>query len=203
MKHRVLTLTFGIAMLALGMGLARRGEAEGMRGAPSWPQDQDAMEAMMKAAAVTEHHKKLWTQVGNWTTESSLFMGPKVIKATGKATVEKVLGGRFIRFHDEGTMMGQPVEGIVYVGYDNLNSKYISLSMSTMATNWSTAAGVEEDGAINYKGTMYDAMTPKKGRPYRAVVTHEDADHMILDLYDTLPDGKEFKVMSVAYTRVK
>ncbi len=203
MKHRVMTLTFGIAMLALGMSLAGLGEAETTRRNPAWPQDQDTMEAMMKAAAVTEHHKKLWEEVGDWTTETSILMGPKTMKSTGTATIEKVLGGRFIRIHDKGVMMGMPVEGIVYVGYDNLKGKHISLNMSTMATNWSTAEGDRAGNVTNYKGTMYDAMTPKKGRPYRAVVTNKDKDHMILDLYDTMPDGVEFKVMSVAYTRKK
>jgi hypothetical protein len=103
-----------------------------------------SMEEMMaqweKLGTPGEHHEKLGYAVGDWRVDGEFYMpGPDgenmKMEATGSMTSEWVLGGRFVQTHYHlDDMMGQPFDGIAYVGYDNGKQEYVSIWMDSMST---------------------------------------------------------------------
>jgi hypothetical protein len=165
--------------------------------------DPALMEKMMKYAAPGEHHEMLAEVAGTYGVACKMFMGPDAPPMSMQATAESqaILGGRFLRESFEGDMMGQPFEGQLMLGYNNLDQQYFAIWMDTWGTGFSLAQGkAAADGTLELRGQMRDALTPA-GRPYRHVVKRKDKDHYTVELWDTMPDGKEWKTMEMEYSR--
>ena len=66
-----------------------------------------------------------------------------------------------------------------------------------------TAAGrMDNSGEVlTFKGEMDDAMAGK--RPVKYTLHLEGGVRRRVEAYDTLPDGKEFKVLETTYTRAE
>src|SRR5690348_10350298 len=75
------------------------------------PDDQKAaMDAMMKAAAPGEAHKKLATLVGTWDATVKTYMRPDAPPAISHAvgTNKMILGGRYVQQDFNGDFAGMP-----------------------------------------------------------------------------------------------
>jgi hypothetical protein len=171
------------------------------------PQDQQkAMEAYMKAGAVTENHAFLKRFAGSWQAETAMWAFPGQPPTASQNTFEgkMILGGRFVSLAYKGMMMGQPFEGFQITGYDNLQKKFITLWIDDSSTAFFLLAGPKEAGkdVINQKGEWQDPMTGGMSK-VRAVVTFTGPDSYVFAQFMGLPDGKEFKSMEMRCTRKK
>ena len=170
------------------------------------PQDQDdeqakMMKLYMEMAKPGKPHKELMSTVGQWNAEVTSYCGGSSSTTQGTATYESILGGRYLVQRTKGTMGGMPMEGFQILGYDNVHKEYVSVWLDNWGTGIHTSAGqADENGVIEMKGSMRDAMTPD-GRPFRSVYRPHGAHKFVVELYDT-HEGKEFKVMDIAYSRV-
>jgi len=195
--------TSGLLLIAMVLGLAALTPLR----AQTKPQDQQkAMEAYMKAGAVTENHAFLKRFAGSWQAETTMWAFPGQPPSTSQNPFEgkMILGGRFVSLSYNGTMMGQPFEGFQITGYDNLQKKFITLWIDNASTAFFLLAGPREadKDVINQTGDWQDPMTGGTSK-VRAVVTFSGPDSYVFAQFMTLPDGQEFKSMEMRCTRKK
>ena len=159
--------------------------------------------AMMQAMTPGEVHAELAKGVGHYTVDMKMWMAPDTEPMPMQATanVEMILGGRYLRQEYKSEFMGMPFEGQMLMGFDNLTGEYWSLWIDNMSTGYSLSNGHDDaEGNTVMSGWMRDPMTPHV-RPFRSVTVQGENGSFVVHMYDTLPDGGEFQVMEMTYTR--
>jgi len=164
--------------------------------------EQEMMARMQELGSPGPHHKELMQQAGQWAVHYKFRMSPNApwMETTGTSSSKPVLGGRYLMEEHRFDMMGMPMEGWLFIGYDNESGEYISLWMDTSSTWWSESRGTEAaDGSIQMTGTIKDAAGK---RPYRMRIVHESDGSILSEMYDTI-DGNEVLVMTMTSRRGK
>jgi hypothetical protein len=162
------------------------------------------MEAWQKAATPGEMHKKLDDMVGTFDASVRMWMDPsKPPEDSTAVSVNKwVLGNRYVQTMHEGTMMGEPFNGIGYTGYDNVQKKYVGTWMDSTGTGiMNSVCALEASGkSMTCKATFWDAMT---GKPNSMELKSSwtDHDHHAMEMWGMSPAGKKYKMMEITYTR--
>lgn len=97
--------------------------------------------------------------------------------------------------------MGQPFEGMGFTGCDNVIQTYQTIWMDNMGTGMMLGEGTYDPGkqTLTDQGYFTDPMIGH--RDYRGVLTFIDDDHYRYELYVPDKNGKEFRMMEIAYTR--
>ena len=152
-------------------------------------------------------HEKFKEMVGAWKIESKMWMMPEAPPTVSAGTAEfrLILDGRYIEQVYKCDMGGQGFEGRGIEGYDKLKKKYVSLWMDNMSTGMYMSEGTydEKTKATTYYGKADDPFTGQKDKVVKSVAREITKDKVIFDMYDTAPDGTEFKSMEITYTRAK
>ena len=168
--------------------------------------DPAMMEAMMKAMMPGEPHKKLDGMAGTWDTKITMWMMPGMdpTSSTGTSENKWIMGGRYLEQRFTGSFMGMPFEGIGYTGYDNIKKQYFGTWMDNMSTGvmMSTGAMGGDGKTWNFTATMPDPMTGKDSTVEEKIVV-VDADHHTMEMWGPAPDGRNYKMMEIAYSRKK
>ena len=167
--------------------------------------DKEMQEKMMKMMAPGEAHKALEPLVGKWNYTAKFWMMPeaKADESTGTSESSMIYGGRFLKQEVKGMWNGQPFEGMGYTGYDNIRGEYISIWIDGMATGIMKASGQYDAASktFNLSGSNSCPLTGEKDRQGRSETKIADNDHNTYSSYAAGPDGKEFKMMEIEYTR--
>jgi opacity protein-like surface antigen len=167
-------------------------------------EQQKAMAAYMKAAAVTENHQFLAKYAGDWDVEVTYWTAPGAPPARSSATFKAAsrLGGRYVMMDFNGVMMGQPFAGIWLVGFDNLEQKYNTLWIDNTSTSFFITQGTREGGVISESGSWPD---PVSGRSLqvKARTTWISDDEFRYEQFMVLADGAEHKGMEFISKRRK
>ncbi|MGH9367073.1 MAG: DUF1579 domain-containing protein [Thermoanaerobaculia bacterium] len=196
-----------LSVLALATLLAARPLAAQEKKAAAPPMDEKAMmELYQKMATPGDAHQKLGATVGSWNVKNTMWMDPsKPAQVTeGSAESKWILDGRWIEQRYEGTFMGQPFTGIGYTGYDNYKKKYVSTWMDTASTALFKATGnFDVSGKVLTLTGKSDDYTTGKEITMREKVTIVSSDEHIFEMWGPAPDGKEYKMMEIRYTRKK
>ncbi|HEX2694489.1 MAG TPA: DUF1579 domain-containing protein [Acidobacteriota bacterium] len=185
MKTRVVFIIAAAALLVT-LPLAAQSQA-----------DKDkAMEAYMKAGAVTANHEFFKSYVGAWDVETTMWTLPGKPPTKSKNTFDAslILGGRFIKMTFQGTMMGMPFEGLQIIGFDNIQGKYITLWIDNTSTSFFQTSGTRDGNTISETGEWLDPVTGVTSK-VRALTKWIGPDEVVYETYMVLPDGKEFKNM--------
>ncbi len=164
---------------------------------------QKAWEEYMTPGKV---HKMLAMDDGTWNEEMTMWMAPGAEPVKNRMTAENrmILGGRYQQSKHSGDFMGMPFEGISTVGYDNASGKMISTWIDNMGTGILYMVS-DYDGkskSMVFHGTAVDPMT-KKEKKVREVYTMVDENTRRIEMFDTAPNGKEYKSMEIIMTRKK
>jgi hypothetical protein len=191
-----------ISFLAASLGLAVLVPLNA-RPAPQDP--QKAMDAYMKAGAVTENHAYLNRFAGSWTARTTMWTVPGQPPSTSENMFEgkMILGGRFVSMAYIGTMMGRPFEGVQISGYDNMQKKYVTLWLDDTSTSFFLLAGARDavKDILNQTGEWAD---PLGGMTkVRAATRFLNPNEYVFEQFMILPDGKELKSMEMRCTRKK
>ena len=199
----VVTMCVG-TLLAFNEAFAQK-EKKADRGEPT---EEEMMKRWKDAATPGEAHKRLAEMVGSWETESTMWMnGPGSDSTITKGTAEftMVLDGRFLRQDASGEMLGQPMSGIGYTGYDNFKRRYVAVWVDNMGTAMFTMEGTPAaDGkTITYRGTMDDPMTGEKNKKVKYTETMLDNDSHVFRMYDVTAHGDKQPVLKITYRRRK
>jgi hypothetical protein len=167
------------------------------------PEEQAMAAAWEKAARPGEQHAWLAAMAGKWQFEGSFWSVPggEPTRSVGTAERTAILGGRVMREVVSSTFYGQPFEGLGHTGYDNVTGKYWSTWFDNMSTSLMSSVGTCQQGSCEFEGTNTDPLTGQAA-PARMTSTHE-ADREVHAMYGPGPDGKQFKMMELTYTRQK
>ena len=194
MKKTILTALIFFAILSLAQAQDAKQQEE----------QQKAMAAYMKAAAVTENHQFLAKYAGDWDVEVAYWTAPGAPPSKNAATFKAAsrLGGRYVMMDFSGSMMGQPFTGIWLVGYDNLEQKYYSLWIDDTSTSFFITKGTREGNVISESGSWPD---PVSGRmlQVKARTTWIGDDEFRYEQFMVLADGSEHKGMEFDSKRRK
>lgn len=185
------------AFLAVGATVLALSLSPFLVGAQEAPQDQQAMmEAYMKLMAPNENHEYLKNFVGEWdvTTTSWMMPGAEPSVSTGTSKAGLILGGRFLIMEFEGTMFGQPFEGLQIVGFDTLQKKFVTFWIDNSSTAFYLMSGApgESEKVRTETGVWPDPMTGGTIK-VRDVTTLVDEDEFHYEMFMTASDGTEFK----------
>ncbi|MCP4246958.1 MAG: DUF1579 domain-containing protein [bacterium] len=183
------------------------GEGDGHEhGQAGEPDEMTAeMAAWIKLGVPGEHHEHLKPMAGKWNVALKMWMDPAAPPQESAATVEYrwILDGRFLQEEVKGHFMGEPFEGLGFIGYDNLQKKYTTAWMESMGTMIITSMGTcDSSGKVfNFTGEHPDPMTggTKKSRYVMRLVND---NKMTGENHETGPDGQERKTMELVYTRM-
>lgn len=179
--------------------------------APQDPQDPQRgpdMAAMMaRMARYTQpgpHHAALQRFVGTWITEMRITMaGSETPAEKGESTFSWLMDGRWLQARGTGSMMGQPVESFVLLGYDNFKQSYVSTGVTSMDTAMLRTEGDmtrDGDALISY-GTMDEYLTGEHDKMVKLVWRFVSDDEMVQEVHD-LPIGESgTKVVEIRYRR--
>jgi len=204
-RYAVALLSLGV--LGLGVQWVVSQENQPAAGQQQMSPEQAAqMEAWMKLAAPGKEHEGLKAMSGTFDAEVSFIPAPGAPAQLSRGTEKNqmVLGGRFLEGRHHGEMMGQAFEGIGYTGYDNLKKKYVGTWMDSMGTMILVQEGTADatGKVITFTSTMPDPISGKQ-QTMRSVLTIVSNDKHTYDMYGPGPDGKEYKCLTIVYTRVQ
>jgi hypothetical protein len=169
------------------------------------PEEQAMMKAWMEYATPGEHHQKLAQRVGEWTLDGKMWNEPgsEAEPFEGTSKIKPIMGGRYFIEEIEGPgFMGMPFEAFSVFGYDNLTKTYFTVFFDNMMTGVSRYEGTPSgDGkTIHYTADVPDVMSGQY-KKVRATDTMLNKGHFVFTMYDTTPDGDEFKAMEIQVTR--
>jgi hypothetical protein len=167
------------------------------------PEQKAEMEAYMKAGTPGAPHQMLASMAGTYDLKVKSWHDPKgpATEETGTATRKMILGDRVLVEDMNSTMMGSPFTGQGLRGYDNVTGKYWSLWMDSMSTGMMTSEGTcDAKNACTFTGSWNDPIT--KG-PFKVRMTSRwtSPTTEVFEMYGPGKDGKEMKMMEIAYTK--
>ncbi len=175
--------------------------------APSMsPEQQEMMKRFAAYAAVGPEHALLAKRAGSWDYTIKIWMVPGAPPEESAGTCESklILGGRFIQDIVTGQFQGQAFSGIGIAGYDNIKKKYVATWLDSMGTGLMTAEGTASpDGKTLTYASQYSCPILNGTRHSKTIETYIDDDHWTMESYEATPDGGEFKMMEIKYTRRK
>jgi hypothetical protein len=194
-----------ISILAGGLALGAAVMLSGQQKSDKPAMDEKAMmELWQKMSTPAAPHKKLQPLVGSWTARNTLWMGPSKPPEVTDGTRESrwALGGRYVEDRYEGTFMGQPFSGIGYTGYDNYKKAYVGTWIDSASTAVMNASGsFDPPGKVLTMTATADDFATGKVATIREKVTIVSNDEHLFEMWGPGPDGKEYKVMEIRYTR--
>lgn len=169
------------------------------------PTQDEMMAVYMKYATPGPNHKLLEPLIGSWNVTTKFKMGPDapMDSSTGTSECKWILGGRFVSEEVTGDMGGMPFHGLGLTGYDNYKQKFFNIWMDEMSTTYMISTGaVDSSGKIfTLTGTYEDYLTGGNVKLFKMVTRIINPDKHVNEMYDTAPDGKEYKTFEATYTR--
>jgi hypothetical protein len=163
-------------------------------------------EAYSQAGKPGAQHKLLESMAGTWTFTAKMWMAPNQPPEESTGTVERkmLMGGRFLQEDVTGSVGGIPFHGMSVTGYDNAQGKFVGTWIDSMGTGITHTLGTADatGKVLTYEREEFDpiAKAKTKGRDVLHLISN---DKEILEFNKVLPDGKEFKMMEIVYTRKK
>ena len=168
------------------------------------PSYDEMMEIWAQMNAPGEEHARFKECVGKWKTETKMWMGPgKPMVFEGVSEVSLVFGGRYLREHYRCTSPEMPFEGVALVGYDTIKKEFVSIWYDSMSTGIMLTRGTRDEATKTTTMLSAEYDDPFKGRgKVKNVIYELTKDTQRMEMYWIGADGKEFKEMEIAYTRV-
>jgi predicted small secreted protein len=151
-------------------------------------------------------HKMMASWDGTWTGAVLMWQAPGAPpeKSTSTAINKTIMGGRYQLSNHTGSMMGQPFEGMSTLAYDNARKKFISTWIDNVGTGMMVLEGTWDEASktMNLSGNVVDPSAGTgKQMPVRETFKVIDDNTQLMEMYGAGPDGKEFKMMEIKFTR--
>lgn len=161
-----------------------------MRGMTTRP--LDAASAPTAPFQPTAHHDALRELVGRWTGETQLYLDPSAPPETSRtdATIDALLGGRWVRVDYQGTAMGKPHAGVLTLGYHRDAGSFEAAWIDSFHTGTAIMTSVGEppgDGSISVLGS-YDGGGERWG--WRTTLRRIGADELVIEAHNVTPAGE-------------
>lgn len=149
----------------------------------------------------TAEHRLLAEHAGRWKIACTLYMGPGVPPMQSEATEEVEMVGPFWTVSKfESSMMGMPFVGRALMGFESHTGKFVSTWVDSFSPVLFHFTGSRQGDTITLFADALSAMTGTVTR-HRATEQHISKDERLFEMFCTLPDGSELKMMSNHYRR--
>ncbi len=164
------------------------------------PQDQDAA---MPGPGPEHLRMKDWA--GEFTFVNKMWMAPgqDPMVTNGTASIKLEMNGLWLIDDTKGEMMGAEFRGHGITGFDVSKQKYVFTWVDNMTPSMMTGDGAWDDKAKTLTMVANSVDQQMKPTKVKMVTTHTDADHSKFEYFVSGPDGKEFLMMEILYTRKK
>lgn len=171
---------------------------------PSGKSSEELMQEYMQYVNPCDGHKIFEKWPGKWKLTMKAWMDPSKPPMVSEHAMESkhILGGRFVMVNISGKMMGMQNDMIEMFGYDCYKKQYDMVLFSSCGTAVYHYTG-QYDAAtktLDLRGTMDDNIGKRPVRTTFKIVSDDEHEY---ETFDTLPNGKEFRVMAGTVTRVK
>lgn len=167
------------------------------------PEQKAEMEAYVKAGTPGEAHAALARMAGSYDLAIKSWHTPDgpPMEEKGTATRTMALDGRVLVEDVKSQMHGQPWTGHGMHGYDNVTGKHWSTWNDSMSTGLMVSEGTcDAAGACTFTGSWNDPV--KKGKITSRMTTKWTTPTTeVFEMFAPGPDGKEFRMMEITYTK--
>ena len=169
------------------------------------PEDMQKMMAeWQKWSTPGAEHQVLAKLAGDWKVHSKWWMSPDAqpMESDEGQKAELMWDGRYLKFETTGDMMGQPMHGLGFLGYDKFKGKYNMFWIDNSGTAMYTALGTADPTGkeITLTGSVDDPMTGEKNKEAKYVYHINDDGSVTFDIWDT-KDGKSYKSAEMHLTK--
>lgn len=165
---------------------------------------ESSIENLVRYAMPGKAHQLLDRMAGQWDTVTRYWMFPGAEPAEAKGTSARkwILEGRFLLEELDGGNLALPFRGVGWYGYDAFEQKYTSAWVDTMSTAILANLGTYDatNDVVNFVGEYKDPWSGMK-KKNRGITRFLGKDQQALELHVTQPDGQEFKMLEIVYTR--
>ena len=201
MNSKMMVLVAVLACLGSSCGSTGTSEAPDVSGLS----EDEILVRMTAYMTPGAQQAQLLERVGTWSVRTSMWMEPggEVTVAEGRAVLEPVLDGRFLRETLSGTAMGMPFLGEGLTGFDNATKQYMTAWIDSLGTGMVFATGTaNRDGhELVLEGSMTDAIHGGVIHA-RFVTTRISIDEYRFEIWMLATDDQpEWKSMESLYTR--
>lgn len=200
MQHR---FYYAIGLM-LALALCAMAAEQGQQ--PGADQMQQMMEQYAKAGEPGPEHALLAKMAGTWKSNTRMFMSPDappMEAPEGVHTGEMVLGGRFLYITERGDMMGMPMEGLGFIGFNKASALYQLVWMDNTATMMYTASGTADAAGkvITLHGRIDDPVRNIRDKGVKYVYRFEAPDRIVFEIWDSMENGQFFLSVETTYTK--
>lgn len=214
-KHNIRAYLFSVLLVTIYLGITApngfaQDEMDKSKEGATDKMDKMQEEMMTKwkeYATPGENHKALDPLAGEWEYTVKWWNTPDSEPEVSSGTSEAkwIMGERYLKQKAQGTSMGQEFEGMGLQGYDNAAKEYESIWIDNMGTGIMTGVGTYDPATktFEYKGTYSCPMEDGKDKSYRSVTKIMNDNKHSFEMYTSDPDGKEYRVLEIEYTRKK
>lgn len=168
-------------------------------------EEQEKMKKWQAHMTPGANHKYLEYFVGSWTANIKMRMEPgaPMQETKNESKYKMILGGRFLKTHVKGSMMGMPMEGLSITGYDNFKKKFESFWIDNSGTGFYLASGtLDKSSKIRTDTGVWDDVMSGGKMKVKMVTKIVDGNKFLFDMYME-HKGKMFKSMEMIFTRKK
>ena len=149
----------------------------------------------------TTEHRLLKDHAGTWKVACKFYMEPGKPPMETNATEKIEMVGEFWTVSRyETQMMGAPFVGCATLGFEPHTGKFVSTWIDSMAPVHCTLTGKQKGDTISLEGSFFSCMTNSVLK-HRATEKHISKNERIFEMFCTMPDGKEVKMMTNHYKR--
>lgn len=172
------------------------------------PDSATMMKNWMAYMTPAAPHEMMAKWSGTWTGDITMWQAPGAPPQTSKGTVvyKMIMGNRYQLGNYSGQMMGQAMEGMSTLAYDNAKKLFVNTWIDNMGTGLMKMEGPwdETTKTLTLAGKGIDPTAGSaKEIDMREVLKVIDDNTQLMEMYGPGPDGKEFKMMEIKYTRKK
>lgn len=169
------------------------------------PKQAEMMQKWMAYATPGEPHALFKDMAGNWKYTMKWWEkeGGPAQESKGTSKIKIIMGGRFLQQEVKGKSMGMPLEGMGFLGYDNVTKKYNSIWFDNMGTGMMKGEGTFDKATqtLTDKGEFSCPMR-EDTEDYVTEWKIVDKKTMTFSMTAKGPDGgKAYKQMEMTFTK--
>jgi len=149
----------------------------------------------------TQEHQRIQAMTGRWNVRCTFYMDPSAppMECEAVETYEPV-GPFWVVSRYEADFMGAPFVGRSTLGYDSNRKCWVSTWIDSMTTSLFSFTGNMRGDTLEMEGDAWSCMTNQMAR-HRTTNRSLGENEWVMEMFLTLPDGTETKMMRAHYRR--